>query len=141
VCCSPLLGDAMIYDANKREAINDINVDRGRWLRVRSLPHNATRHEIDDVLEETMPIWDALETECVAGCCGIDAFCFWPDELGNSIAKLPGVPVVPALLRLRDALAGDDDDVLVSTRLNALFVRSSFVQLVDVLLAGYSRVR
>jgi hypothetical protein len=131
----------MIYDALKREDVNDISIARGRWLRVRSLPQQATPHEIDDVLEETMPIWDALETECVAGCCGIDAFCFWPDELANSVAKLRGVPVVPALLRLRDAVTGDDDDVLVSTRLNALFVRSSFVQLVDVLLAGYSRVR
>jgi hypothetical protein len=132
----------MIYDAEKRADLNDINIDRGRWLRVRSLPSQAIPHEIDDVLDETMPIWDALENECVAGCCGIEAFCFWPDEIEKSLTRLRDVPVVQALQRLRDRLAqGNDDDVLVSTRLNTLFVRSSFVDLVDVLVAGYTHPR
>lgn len=126
----------MIYDADKRAALTDISIARGRWLRVRPVTADVG-HEIDDVLEESMPIWDALETECVAGCCGIEAFCFWPEGLAQSRRALREVDVVQVLQRLRDVVAaGNDDDVLVSTRLNTLFVRASLVELLDVLVAG-----
>lgn len=132
----------MIYDAAKRINVNDISVGRGRWLRVRALPAAPAPIEIDALLDTTMPIWDALETECVAGCCGIDAFCFWPEGLVHSRGALSDVDVERTLLRLREALAvGGDDDVLVSTRLNTLLVRASFVQLVDLLIAGYRALR
>jgi hypothetical protein len=53
------------------------------------------------------------------------------------MANVREVQVVPALQRLRDAIAaGDDDDVLVSSRLNTAVARVSFVQLIDVVLAG-----
>lgn len=129
----------MIYESMKRTDPADISIARGRWLRAAPLVPTATSFELDPLLQETMPLWDALETECVVDCCGFDAFCFWPEAVQAALSTSAAAPI-PALLRLRAAVAdGGSDDVFGSDRLGAVLTRSTLLALLDIVVAGCAR--
>ena len=50
-------------------------VDFNRYVYDQCIPINYDQcFEIDYLLEPTFDFWNKLETECVAGCCGINAY-------------------------------------------------------------------
>jgi len=44
--------------------------------------------DIDPELKALEPMWRALETSCVAGCCGLDAFDFSPENIASAAGHL-----------------------------------------------------
>lgn len=112
---------------------NDISIDKGRWIEVGDLAGGQGRAvEIDPHLTAVMPLLDALETNCVAGCCGIDAFGFWPDEIATALDRWPPdarARLADDLLSVRRAIDALPADVVVSTRMNQYFRKTVMLEL------------
>ena len=52
----------------------NISIGKDEWIEwVEFDPQNVDLFELDLLLKPTEKLWKALETECVVGCCGIDA--------------------------------------------------------------------
>ncbi|VWB89879.1 DUF6331 family protein [Burkholderia lata] len=112
---------------------DDISIGPDRWIEFGDLSGGqAQALAIDPCLAEVMPLIDALETDCVAACCGIDAFGFWPDEIAVAV----GSRERDALARLADDLLSVQrsidslpSDLVVSTRMNQYFRKAVVLEL------------
>ncbi|VWD43231.1 hypothetical protein BLA50215_05547 [Burkholderia lata] len=112
---------------------DDISIGPDRWIEFGDLSGGqAQALAIDPCLAEVMPLIDALETDCVAACCGIDAFGFWPDEIAVAV----GTREHDALARLADDLLSVQrsidalpSDLVVSTRMNQYFRKAVVLEL------------
>ena len=93
---------------------------------------------VDLLLKELEPMWSALETECVAGCCGLDAFDFSPESIASASAKLDVAEICAKIGRLRSELAGIGAEVFVSQRLNNYADRVVFEALLAHLQTKFS---
>lgn len=114
---------------------NDINIGPDQWISWVELNLADQPLRIDALLEPTIPFWEELETLCVAGCCGIDAFSLWPKDVQRAAAAVGTEQVKSHLLELRAAVLCLDSRTIVASRLNNLFDQSVFVQLLNHLLA------
>lgn len=97
--------------------------------------------DIDPELNTLEPMWQALETSCVAGCCGLDAFDFSPENIASAAGHLSVPEVCADIEALRARLDGSDTDVLLSHRLNNFSERRVFDALLGHLLAHFSTIR
>ncbi|MDI9342736.1 MAG: DUF6331 family protein [Sediminibacterium sp.] len=113
---------------------NDIRIDENRWLKWIELDTSQASHNIDTLLEPTLPFWTLLETECVSECCGIDAFNFWPDTIKQAKAKLNDVTLIPKIETLKNELLTVTNNIIDSSFLNNLFDKAFFILLLDYLL-------
>ncbi|VWB57217.1 hypothetical protein BLA14095_02525 [Burkholderia lata] len=112
---------------------DDISIGPDRWIEFGDLSGGqAQALAIDPCLAEVMPLIDALETDCVAACCGIDAFGFWPDEIAVAVGSRDR----DALARLADDLLSVQrsidalpSDLVVSTRMNQYFRKAVVLEL------------
>ncbi|WP_423381231.1 DUF6331 family protein [Burkholderia sp. LMG 32019] len=112
---------------------DDIGIGPDRWIEFGDLSGGqAQAVAIDPCLAAVMPLIDALETDCVAACCGIDAFGFWPDEIAVAV----GARDRDALARLADDLLSAQrsidalpSDLVVSARMNQYFRKAVVLEL------------
>ncbi|QOT79288.1 DUF6331 family protein [Cupriavidus basilensis] len=82
-------------------------------------------------LAPILPLLHWLETECVADCCGIDAYGFWPDAIARA-AMQAGLPdLAERIAQVRERVAGAGGDVFLSHRMNNYFDRQVLLQLID----------
>ena len=111
---------------------NDISVGKDKWITFIELDGQQTiAFELDEVLRPIEPFLNALETNCVAGCCGIDAYALWPDDI-VSAAKLSVVADLPrAINDVRMRIVDADADSFVSYRMDNYFHKTTLLQLVD----------
>ncbi|AZQ56284.1 DUF6331 family protein [Burkholderia cenocepacia] len=118
---------------NQKAHKNDIDIGPDRWIEGGDL---AGGHEhaidIDPHLAAVMPLIDALEIHCLAGCCGIDAFGLWPDEIAAALDTWD----LDALTRLLDdllsvehAIDAVSSDIVVSKRINQYFRKTVMLAL------------
>ncbi|OXI30094.1 hypothetical protein CFB89_23020 [Burkholderia sp. AU16741] len=112
---------------------NDIGIGSDRWIACGDLAGgHAHAIDVDPHLATVMPLIDALETDCVAGCCGIDAFGLWPEEI--AVALHAWAP--DALTRLVDdlrsvqlAIEALPSDIVVSMRINQYLRKTVMLEL------------
>ena len=78
--------------------------------------------------------WDWAETDCVAGCCGINAFGLWPEEIVEVVKRLDIPTLVKQLERLKETVLSSDAQIIGYARLNYNFARESFLELLDYLI-------
>ena len=87
---------------------------------------------LDLMAPDLLPLWTALETFCVAGCCGADAFDFSPQHLSIARRAL-GADAVnkiqQQLQSLNTLLTQPGPEVVVSHRMNQYLSRSAAQQL------------
>lgn len=114
----------------------DINIGPNQWISWVE-PDFAAQSpvSIDELLAPSRPFWDQLEVLCVADCCGIEAFALWPDDVQAAAAAVGLDEVKSQLQQLRAAIRGLDSQIVAVSRLNNLFDRRVFLQLLDHLLA------
>lgn len=97
------------------------------------LPDLTGRHHlavnVDDVLEGLLPLWQIIETECVAACCGFDAFDFSADTLYAAARKLDAPELGHTLHRAIEQITLLDTTVISSTYLNNLADKQAFITL------------
>jgi hypothetical protein len=111
---------------------NDINIGEDKWITFIELQGRQSNPiDADKILDPIKPFLDRLETECVAACCGIDAYGLWPDDIARATRDFgdPGLPDRIAAVRNRIAEAGGD--VFVSHRMNNYFDKQVLLQLLD----------
>ncbi|WP_284620710.1 DUF6331 family protein [Aquabacterium humicola] len=111
---------------------NAIPLGPGRWINyVDVSDRRDSAVEVDPWLKDLEPMWRALETECVADCCGIGAFDFYPQNIHAALQFVERADLCRELGRVRYLLGTTPGEVLVSKRLNNYFDRSVFLALLN----------
>ena len=117
------------------ENTNDISIGQDKWIRWKNFDHvPGNLLSIDSLLESSWPFWSNLETQCVAACCGIDAFSFWPENIKKASQKMDKQKLISALTSLKYEILRSDTDVIISSKLNNIFEKSVFALLLDHIL-------
>lgn len=118
---------------------NAILLGEGKWIEHVDL---TGRYEsavnIDLLVHGLESMWAALETECVAECCGLDAFDFSPESIKEAASKLDLRDTCVKLDSLQAQLSLLGADVLVSKRLNNYCDRIEFNALLDHLRSRFA---
>lgn len=117
---------------SRRPHENDISIGKDRWITFGDLNDGQERAvELDPLLACVMSFLDLLETECVAACCGIDAYGLWPDNINTAIASLSTPEKSRLILNLAQVQTEVENlptDTVVSTRLNQYFRKRVFLE-------------
>jgi hypothetical protein len=116
---------------SRRPRKNEISIGQDRWISFGDLDGGQARAiEIDPHLALVMPFFNRLETECVADCCGIDAYRLWPEDIKKAVATLDQPQLEKLARDLVSALSEIEQlpcDTVVSTRLNQYFRKAVFI--------------
>lgn len=118
---------------NSKPHKDDISIGPDRWIAFGDLSGGqAQAVAIDPSLAAVMPLIDALETDCVAACCGIDAFGFWPNEIAVAVAARDRdalARLVDDLLSVQRSIDALPSDLVVSMRMNQYFRKAVVLEL------------
>jgi hypothetical protein len=112
---------------------NDISIGQDKWITfvdIANRPYERAE-SIDHLISPIEPFWSALETNCVAGCCGIDAFSLWPEDIEAASSSQERQAIVSALESLREFGESSSADTFVSSRLNNLFDKKVLIELIQ----------
>ena len=114
---------------------DNISIGENIWIEWIDFDYkNSNPKEIDEFLQPTMNFWAGLEIHCVAGCCGIDAFSFWSEDIKNSSNQFGQNYLIEELNVLKYKICHLDNDELMSNRMNNLFHKKVFSHLIDHIL-------
>jgi Family of unknown function (DUF6331) len=114
---------------------DDISIGPDEWIAFVDINgRHAEAVDLDPMILPMGEFWASLETQCVAGCCGTDAFSFWPEDIERVRRQLPGALIHDQLVQLKHFVQDSRADVFVSHRLNQYFHRQVMTQLLDHLL-------
>lgn len=117
------------------EGSSDISIGPDKWIKWVGLVESENNlFDMDEYLEPTKEFWLRLETDCVAACCGINAFVLWPENIRFAAADLDVDYLKACFNRLRKVIIESDCQIVNSTRLNNLFHKKVFLQLIDHIL-------
>lgn len=109
---------------------NDILIGKDQWIAFVDISDRRdSAINVDYLLLRVERLWDALETFCMAGCCGIDAFDFYPDNLAMVTTTLGKGNLRSELAYIQNELEDLPGEVFVSSRLNQYFHKSVLLQL------------
>lgn len=113
---------------------NDISIGKEKWIKWIDLPEKYESFNIDYLLEPIDELWAKLETECVSACCGIDAFGLWPENIAKVVEAMDKTELIHKLKNIKKELAFKNEAVVISERLNNLFDKTVFLQIIDYLI-------
>lgn len=115
------------------ETTKDISIGKDKWIGWIDFDSTDDNDlfEIDDLLRSTFDFWDKLETQCMAECCGIDAYSFWQDDIKLAVGKMDKVDIVNKLLSAKKEIESRSETIVISEKLNNLIDKSVFIQLLD----------
>ena len=123
---------------------NDILIADGVWIEVMDLAGcYAQAHEVDPYLHGLWQLLARLETQCVASCCGFDAYDFSCAAV-HAALDAPGAEATAwrkALAQATQAVA-KAPEVLVSSTMNNYVDRRALLQLLahlDSSISAYQR--
>lgn len=117
---------------SKRDSPNDISIGEGLWVKFRDIDEGKEdAFQIDRFMDELSYFWKSIETECVAACCGIDAFCLWPEQIIKNTKHLNYENVVLELKLLRQNVIDAESKIVVSNSLNNYFNKMTFIEMLD----------
>lgn len=115
------------------EKTKDISIGKDKWITWIDFDsvNDNDLFEIDDLLKPTFDFWDKLETQCVAECCGLDAYAFWEDDIKLAVGQMDKVDLVKKLLNAKIEIESRSEPIVTSGKLNNLIDKSVFIQLLD----------
>ena len=110
----------------------DISIGKDQWIRfIDVVGREARAASVDHLIAPLESFWSALETNCIAECCGIDAFSFWPEDVRRAASTVDAKLLADGLTSLRRFVEGSEPDIFVSQRLNNYFDRQVLLQAID----------
>jgi len=113
----------------------DISIGEGEWIKWRQIDATITKpYNIDPFLKGSATLWENLETECVAACCGIDAFALWPADITKACKDLDKAVLKDSFVQVINQLQQIEDKIVVSRKLNNLFDKQVFIHLIKHLM-------
>ena len=119
----------------------EISIGKDEWLPYFDLEGRyESAVEIDFLICDASEVWTVLETQCVAACCGIEAFEFWPEDVQKAAAHLDVASAIQKLVRLRSSIENLPANVFLSRRMNSYFDKRQFTLLLDHLLRAFHNV-
>ena len=114
----------------ERDRQYDIRIGDDAWIEFIDLDGRYDQAvDIDGLLGELRPLICRLETHCVAGCCGMDAFDFTREGIAAALTELDRAQLHAACAQARGALAAAAGDVFVSNTMNQIADKRVFLQL------------
>lgn len=113
-----------------------ISIGKDKWIKWIEFDSQKSKIlNIDELLEPTWDFWELLETECAAACCGINAFSFWIEDIQKTAILFDKSELLAKLVLLKEEIASqckyNPRIILYSLKLNYLFDKSVFIQLID----------
>jgi hypothetical protein len=111
---------------------NDISIGKDQWILWLEIDGTQlSAADVDSLVAPMSDFWTKLETECVAECCGIDAFALWPEDIQRAAAELGDSMLLKKLETLQNRVLQGDETTFVSNRLNNFFHRDVLLKLID----------
>ena len=111
---------------------NEINIGQDEWIPYVDIDgQQANATNLDKFIAPMESFLTRLETICMAECCGIDAFRFWPEDIRRATAGSDIQSLAQDLAALREFVEKSKADVFISTWLNQYFHRTEILQLLD----------
>jgi hypothetical protein len=112
---------------------NDISIGQAKWITFIDIADRPYEQavSIDHLIAPMGSFWSALESNCVAGCCGIDAFSLWAEDIKSASLSQARQALSSALTSLRTFAEQSTADTFVSSRLNNLFDKQVLLQLIE----------
>ncbi len=126
----PQNGRSLLTDSKPKK--DDLIIGENEWINF--IQHdwgNLEWHYIDTIIEPLLPLFDLLETECVAQCCGLDAFSFVRDDIITAASKLDIAALNKSINHAIDEIGQLPSDVLGSRHLNNGIDRSTMLSLLQ----------
>jgi Family of unknown function (DUF6331) len=87
--------------------------------------------EVDELLTPSFDFFDKLEIQCMSECCGIGAFSFKPGDIEKASKNLDKFELIEVFERTIEKLNDAAEKTVISSRLNNLFNKSTFIQLLE----------
>ena len=115
-------------DSNRQR--DDLIIGDDEWITF--VQHDWANVEwfyVDDVLEPLSPLFKRLEIECVAECCGLDAFSFTRDDILAVASKLDISQLLRDLNQAINTIESLTSSVLGSEMLNNGIDRGTLLDL------------
>lgn len=119
----------------ERDHKYDIQIGEEEWIEnIDIAGRYAQAVNIDEQLTGLWPLLDRLETHCVAGCCGFDAYDFTRAGIATALAELEPAQLrqlAAASVTARHGVAGVASEVMMSERMNNLAHKRVFLRLLE----------
>jgi hypothetical protein len=126
--------------SNKRHP-DDVSIGKDEWIRFIDISgRTGDAKDLDPLIHPMEPFWRALEVNCVAECCGINAHSFWPQDIWNAVRTARDAELSQKLSKLRAHVDGLSSVCVRSAILNQYFDRRMFSQLLDHVIATANRM-
>ncbi len=117
------------------EHADDICIGQDQWIKAIDFDFKtAPMADLDPMLDEIIEFLKTMETECVAGCCGLDAFDFWPDGIKKAAESFDRSILERAIRDLACKIRALEPEILGSKTLNVYLHKSVFLDLLDHIL-------
>lgn len=114
----------------KRIRTNDILIGEDRWIESIELKGgHSDAVEIDPLLIGLSSMWSLLEVHCVAGCCGLEAFDFFPESIATASKRMDLFDLNSSLTNAIQDIEDLSTELVRSTRLNNLADKKMFLAL------------
>ena len=111
---------------------NDICIGQDKWITFIELDDQQTNViELDEILKPVESFLELLETDCLAACCGIDAYALWPNDIKHAARQSEIKNLSISIDDARQRIAASIGDTFVSHRMNNYFHRQTLLQLID----------
>lgn len=111
---------------------DDISIGEDKWITFIELDGQQTSAiELDEILKPIESFLNLLETECVAACCGIDAYALWCEDIARAAIQSQISDLSQSIDVTRQRIAATNGDSFVSHRMNNFFHRQTLLQLID----------
>lgn len=115
----------------EEEAFN-IQIGENVWIKWVDVPGRDTpEFNADELLKPILPFIQGMEAYCVAGCCGMDAFSFLPDDVQKAIKTANVEDLKPKLEWIRREVEKRPELLVSCTDFNSTFEKGVFLKLLD----------
>jgi len=116
----------------ERDRKYDIQIGDDAWIEYIDIAGRYDQAiDIDTLLDGLWPLICRLETHCVAGCCGMDAYDFTREGVATALLELDRAQLHAACLAAKAAVTAAASDVLTSAAMNHFADKRVFLQLLD----------
>ncbi|WP_426088403.1 DUF6331 family protein [Janthinobacterium sp. PSPC1-1] len=110
----------------------DIQIGDDAWIEYIDIAGRYDQAtDIDALLDGLWPLICRLETHCVAGCCGMDAYDFTREGVATALLELDRAQLHAACATAKKAVTAAASDVLTSATMNHFADKRVFLQLLD----------
>ena len=129
------------YNLNSEiQYFDKIRIGKEKWIPLTDIfSLKEPGVDIDPIIRRLMDMWKALETHCVAECCGLTAFEFWPEDIRKAKASLNSEKVIQDIASVKLELETLSANVFNSEYLSLNIHKNEFVKFLEHLIESFKQ--